>query len=77
MSESMDLLKEEQSRWHSRLGGRKFLIIILGMVMGFTLAMLQRLTGEFTTVLVTLTGFFTAGNTAATISALRAGKQEE
>jgi hypothetical protein len=66
--------------WFDKAGGRKFLVTGVGMVMGFSLALLGKLTGEFSSVLVALTGFYSAANAAATVSAHRAGlgdKQKE
>jgi hypothetical protein len=59
------------NEWHEKMGGRKFLIAILGMGMGFALALLAKLSAEFSNVIMVSTASFMAGNTITTREAIR------
>lgn len=61
--------------WFDVLGGRKFVIAGAALVFGFVLALLGKLTAEFTGVLIAVTGFFQAANTVTTTSALKHGAE--
>lgn len=44
------------------LGWRKFIVVTLAMVLSFILALLMKLTAEFSTVISVCVGAFVAGN---------------
>lgn len=45
-------------------GWRKYSIALLGLSMGFVLAMMSKLTGEFTTIVMVVVGAYQAANAA-------------
>ena len=54
-------------------GWRKYSVAVLGLTMGFILAMMNRLTGEFSTIVTVVVGAYQFAN-AATHFAKKNGK---
>lgn len=58
--------------WFERLGGRKYSLTFAGLFFGFILALLGKLTAEFTAVIIATAGFFNGANMGVTMSATKA-----
>ena len=53
--------------WYDRTGGLKFTFTGAALSMGFLLALAGKLTGEFTAIIICLSGFFNTANTLVTV----------
>ena len=60
-------------RWYTFLGGRKFTLASGTLVMGFTLALLSKLTPEFTGIAMLVNAAYATANTMVTNKALDSG----
>jgi hypothetical protein len=56
---------DQQVTEHQKLvGWRKYSVAVLGLTMGFVLAMIGKLTGEFSTIVTVVVGSYQAANAA-------------
>jgi hypothetical protein len=67
------LWRDPALAWFDWLGGRKFVIAETALIFGFVLALLGKLTPEFTFVLIAVCGFYSGANVLNTTAALKAG----
>lgn len=69
------------SRWRgipfAKFGGRKMVMAGTGMTMAFILALVGKLTGEFTTIASICVGAFAIGDTVVTHKAIAEGVSKD
>jgi len=53
-----------QSEQQRKAGWRKYTIALLGLLLGFSLALFGKLTGEFATIVTVVVGSYQAANAA-------------
>lgn len=62
--------------WSEAAGGRKFIMAAGSILLAFVLALLGKLTSEFTSVLIACTGFYSAANAVIERTALQHGSPD-